>query len=211
MQPQSPGTDNPYDFIASSGTPTKKSLFGGGKQGKLFLGVAGLGIITVVLVIAALLFGGGGSSEDLYWKAIQQQSEISRVANLGAKSARNTQARNLAITARQTMSSQQTELYSLAKVAGIEKIEPKKVALGMNSKTDEQLTTANQTNQFDEKFIEIMTSQLKDYQATLKKLYDASSSDKNKATLDKLFSQVQILVKSQTSTSGSSEETPATN
>jgi hypothetical protein len=209
MQPQTPPS-NPYDFITAPDTQQKKSLFGGGKKNMLMIGVVGLGIITIVLALLAAVFG-GQSSEDTYWKAIQQHAEITRVANIGISSARGTEAKNLAITARQTMQSQQPSLYNLASAAGIEKVDEKKVALGKNSKTDQQLTSANQINQFDEKFLELMVVQLKEYQATLTTLYEASSSEQNKQTLSNMFGEIQTMVRSQTPTSGSAEDTPATN
>jgi hypothetical protein len=210
MQPQQPN-NNPYDFITAPTVQTKKPLFGGaGKKGLLLTVVGGLTVLTLLLVVVASLFG-GQSNEDIYFKAIQQQAEITRVANIGVTSSRGNEARNLAITARQTMQSQQPELYKLATASGIEKIDEKKIALGKNTKTDEQLTSANQINQFDEKFIELMISQLKEYQATLTELHEASNSQKTKDTLDTMFTQIQTMVRSQTPTLGSASDTPATN
>ncbi len=211
MQPQQAPASNPYDFITDHGASPKKPLFGGGgMQQKLFVVVGGLAILTIVLVLAATLFG-GQSSQDTYWKAIQQQAEITRVANIGAKSASNSETRNFAITVRQTMQSQQTDLYSLASDAGIEKIDNKKVAAGIDNETDSKLTNASQLNQFDETFTELMVEQLQGYQNTLKTIYESSRSQKNKEKLDSMYAQIQTLVRAQTSTSGSSEETPATN
>jgi hypothetical protein len=187
---------NPYDFITNPAAPAKKSLLGGGKR-PLILGLVIAVVVVLLLAIGASLFG-GGSSQDDYWTALRQHTETIRVSELGSDSARNNRAKNLAINTRQTLQSQQSTLNSLANAAGIKKIENKQLSLGQDSKTDERLTKADQLNQFDEEFIKVMGEELRAYQSSLKTLFDASSSQKNRATLSTMYDEVQLLVESTT-------------
>lgn len=200
MQPH-----NPYDFITNPQAPAKKSLLGGGGKQKLILFVAGATVVTLILVIVASLFG-GTSSTDSYWAALRQHTEIIRVTELGTTSARNNRAKNLAVTTRQTLQSQQTDLNSLAqKVGGIKKIEPKLLQAGKDATTDERLTKADQLNKFDEEFLTVLHEELTAYQAMLKTLYDDSSSQTTRDILSGMYDQIQLLVdgSAQTETSGS--------
>ena len=180
---------------------------------KLLMIVAAGTVLVIILTLAASLLGGGENTQDLYWKAIRQHAEVIRVSELGTKSARNNAAKNLAINARQTMQSQQTDLYALAGAAGIKKIDTKNAQAGKDTKTDEQLTQADQLNKFDEEFMSVMKTELQDYQSALKQIYDKTKSEKNRTKLSGFYDQVQLLIDEtgQTSTSGSSAETPATN
>lgn len=208
MQPQ----NNPYDFITTPASSPKKSLFGGGggKQ-KIILVVGGLSIITLFLVVIASLFGGPGT-KDYYLRAVQQHAEMIRITELGSASARDNEAQNLAITTRQTLQSQQTDLHNLAIAAGINKIEPKILEPGKDITTDEKLTTADQLNRFDEEFIAIIKEQLAAYQETLSIIYDNTRSEATKETLSSMYDESALLIGNiPQSTTGGSEETPATN
>lgn len=209
MQP----AHNPYDFITNPAAPPKKSLFGGGGMKQKILMIAAAGTVLVILLtILASVFGGGESNQDLYWKAIRQHAEVIRVSELGSASARNNAAKNLAINTRQTLQSQQTDLYALAAAAGIKKINPKDAQASKDTSTDDKLTKADQLNEFDQEFMNVMKSELQEYQSILKEIYDKTKSEKNKSLLSGFYSQAQALIDetSQTSTSGSSAETPAT-
>ncbi len=218
MQPTQPGpitpNHNPYDFIVAPQKPPKKSLFAGGSlAGKLLLGVGVLAIITVVLVALASLSGGTTSKDD-YLKLLQQHAEIIRVAQLGETTAKDTPAQNLAIVTKQTFESQQTVVDNMALAGGLKKINPKEIALGVNAETDTKLTTAGQLNRFDEEFTSILKAELKDYQTTLKKIYDTTKSATDKANLEKIDSYIVTLLNGNPaaqSKTGNTDSTPATN
>lgn len=217
MQPQQPGhitaNHNPYEFITNPVTAPKKSLFSGGSgPKKILLIVGGATVVLLLLVAVASMLGGGSAKKEDYTTMLQQQAEIIRVTDLGTKSAKNNEAKNLAITTRQTMESQTAAITAVAVAAGV-KADKKVIAGGINKKTDAQLTSAEQLNKFDEQFITTLKSQLTDYQKTLKKLYDTSKSQKSKDTLSKNYDYIQLLLGAgtQDAKSGSSESTPATN
>lgn len=212
MQPQAPSSgSNPYEFITSPNKPVKKSLFGGGTSGKLFPILILVVIVVVVLAIGASLLGGGSSKDD-YTKLLQQQAEILRISDLGLKDARGSGAKNFTITTKETIYSQQGTLTKLAASAKV-KLKPKVLAAGKNANTDKKLTDAQQTNKYDEVLVTILKDNLKQYQQTLKKIYDSTSKKATKTTLDESYAAVQILINAQTQdvNSGTAADTPATN
>lgn len=217
MQTQQPGPitadHNPYEFITSPKAPPKKSLLGGGGgPQKVLLIVGGLSIVVLLLVVVGSLLGGGGAKKENYITMLQQQAEIIRIADLGSDSAKDNEAKNLAITTGQTMESQTAAITAVATSAGI-KIDKKVIAAGKNTKTDDKLTSAAQVNNFDKEFISILKESLAEYQKTLKTIYDSTKSQKSKDTLSQNYEYVQALIgkTSQDAKSGTSESTPATN
>lgn len=197
-QPNTAGHD-PYDFINNPAQPAKKRLIPGGDSKKSKLITIGVG--AVVLVLLALVAGvfissrGSGVKND-YLTLVQQQAELIRISDIGTTKASQSEAKNLAITTKLTLSSQQTGLLKLAKKAGAS-TDAKSLALGKDTKTDTLLKTAEQTNQFDSALIKNLRTGLKKYQATLKKLHDASSSKSTKTTLAKDYQAVGLLISTQ--------------
>lgn len=207
----SPNGNNPYEFITAGGPVGKNTVLGGGGQKKriIIVSIAAVLLLIVSLIVFSILSSGGGNVKADYQKLVQQQAELIRISEIGVSKARQTETKNLAITTQLTLSSDQAELLKIAKKAKA-KTDAKSLVLGKDTKTDALLTTADQTNQFDQTFIKTLLAQLKDYQDNLKKVYDASSSKSTKDTLSKDYDAVKILLGGQ-STSGTGASTPATN
>ena len=191
---QAQGGANPYAFITNPGKAPKKGLLPGGnsKQGRLFvvIGIA-VGLLTIG-VIAAVVISSIGSSQKADWLSIaQQQQELIRVSDLGSK-AQSRDVKNLATTTNLSLLSSQATVNSLAKKNGAV-VNTKTLALGKSSKTDAELKTAEQTNQFDKTFKEVLKQELNDYQRLLKKLYDGSGSKSTKAGLSTAYTNAGLL------------------
>ena len=213
-QPVGHGHD-PYEFITNPGRPAKKSLLGsvlGGNsaKGRLIIAAAGVVILLFLVVIAySFITSGNGKLKQDYQSLAQQQAEIIRVSEIGVSKAKQTEAKNLAVTTKYTLTSQQPAILSLAKKAGA-KTDAKTLILGKDNQTDSLLTTADQTNQFDTVFIKTLQTKLQKYQQALKKIYDASSKTATKDILTKDYDAVTSLIGSQPIDGGSSGN-PATN
>lgn len=195
MQPAAT-QNNPYDFITNSPTKPKKSFLPGGNSltSRLIIIGAGVMILFMIgLVVIALLNSGSTALKNDYSTVVLQQAELIRVSDIGVQKARQADAKNLAITTKLSLSSQQPDLLALAKKAGAS-TDPKILAASVNSETDTALTTADQANQFDEVFVEIMSAGLKKYQQSIKKVYDATSSAATKDTLSKNFNSINVLL-----------------
>lgn len=193
MPPNQP-TNDPYGFITNAGAQQRRSFGGGSMKTRLMVvGGAGAVLLIVGILIIALLSGSGGGLAADYQTLLKQQTELIRISETGQLKARQADAKNLAITTSLSISGQQSNLIGIAKKAGA-KTDAKTLALGKSVETDSKLNTADQTNQFDEVFIQTVKTQLGEYQQTLKKVYDASSSQATKDTLNKNYSDVSILL-----------------
>lgn len=188
-------SSNPYAFITQSpttGIPSKPP--GGSKKKRIIIVGAGVVLLLIIggIVMSILSSASDGPKTD-YKELVHQQVELIRVSDLGLKQARSPEARNLAVTTKYSLLSEQPELLKLAKKAGV-LTDAKSLTLGQDTQIDSSLKTASQTNQFDEVFIKIMQSNLKKYQAALKKVHDESTSKSTKAILDKDFTNAGILI-----------------
>lgn len=192
-----PAQNNPYDFITNPSKPARKSLLPGGKMGRIIIVGAGAAIIIMVgVIVAAVISSSGADLKTDYLSLAQQQTELIRVSDIGVTKARQTNAKNLAITTQYSLSSQQQEILALAKKAGAA-TDAKTLAAGKDDKTDALLTSADQANQFDDVFAKTLKALLQKYRLTLKKIYDATDSTSTKTTLSKNYEAVDRLVSSQ--------------
>lgn len=193
--PPSSGQDNPYDFL---NTPAKKkrSLLptGNSKKQRLIIALVGAVIlfILVVVIVGILSSSNQGAKQDLL-SLQQQQTEILRVADIGIKQANQADTKSLAVTAKFTITSQQGQVASIAKKAGV-KPSKKELAAGKNSNTDATLTAAAQSNQFDQVFTTVLKTSLLNYRRNLEKVRTEISGNKSRATLKAYDDQVVLLV-----------------
>ncbi len=190
-----PVQQDPYDFIVNKPHQPKKSLFGGGskKQRVIFISIAGVILLIVVIIVFSLISGGGSSRSQEWLKLAQEQTEAIRISGLGSESATDSNAKNLAITAKTTLESQQATILKYAKSSGAN-TKAASLALGKNVQTDAQLTTAKQANSFDGTFTKILQSELLTYAQNIKKLHDSSNDTKAKTTLAAYFNAVRPLL-----------------
>lgn len=199
MQPNAPSPApppvNPYDFL-NDAPKAKKSLLptGNSKQQRLIVVVLGLiGLLIAGVIIAAVLNGASNAPKVELTKAAQQQQELVRVATIGTQKARGAIARNLAVTTLYTMQSDQAGFQPVLKKEKL-KLDKKTLALGVNPKTDQALTSAEAANRFDEVFTETLRKQLNEYRETLKKIDEISGSRSTKAIVAEDFEHTTLLL-----------------
>lgn len=210
--PYQPATQsqNPYEFITSSGQPKKRLLPSGSAKGRIITVLIGIAVLSVIaILVSSLLNRGGANLKADYTTLAQQQTELIRISDIGVSKARQSQARNLAITTKLSLVSQQPETLKLAKKAGAD-TKTKALTLGKDEKTTALLTNADQSNQFDSVFIQTTQAKLKTYQQSLKKVYDGTSSKSTKTTMSKYYDEVTLLIGAQPNSGGTSSS-PATN
>src|ERR1700741_2921203 len=180
-----------YNFIMDANHKPKKPLLPGGnsKQGRIMIVVGGVVLLLVIgSVVMMLLASAGKSEKQNLTKAAQQQAEIIRISKIGIDKARGSTARNLAMTTNLSMQSDQIVLLKQGNVSA------KEAALGKNTKTDVTLTSAEQSNKFDEVFTQTLQAELKDYQMTLVNTYHGAKNKTLKATLDAQYQHAYILI-----------------
>ena len=154
----------------------------------------GAGLLLVVgLVVASLLRSAGNGLRVDYLSLAQQQVELVRIADIGVSKADQAEAKNLAVTTKYTVTSQQPAVQNLAKQAGVATA-AKNLALGKDATVDTKLTSADQANQFDAVFTETLRTKLQRYQQTLKKIYDSTGVATTKNTLSNDYAAVDLLL-----------------
>lgn len=201
MQPQSPAPqtpgNNPYDFIMGSPAgPPQKGVKGldGNKRGRIIL----VAIVTVVvliigIVIMGIIKGSGDKTVPGLISIAQQQTEIARIAAIGAQKARSTDTKNFAMTTQVSLESDQLTTVALIK-ANKGKADTVILAGGKNTKTDALLTQAEQANKFDEVFKQKIQADLVAYQKLVKTTYDTAEGKKTKQALSVVYKHASLLL-----------------
>lgn len=172
-------------------------MFPGGssKKGRIVIAVIGAALILIIGIIVSSILGNAGEStkNDLV-TAVQQQTELIRISDIGIKDAAGAEAKNLAITTNLSLSSVQDDLQDLATKAGA-KLEKRTIDAGKDEQTDKDLESAKQINRFDETFTEVMQEKLLAYQQTLKRIHEAAQNESSKNTLSELYNNASNLIK----------------
>lgn len=187
---------NPYDFIMDSGASPKRRWLplptgGGKKQRLLFAFIAGGILLLIFGIIFSLLFSSADTTQQTL-KMAQQHKELLRVSEIGVKKSRSDGARNLATTVKLTLQSSEDQIVAIAKKD--QKLTNKELSAGKNEVTDQALATAEQTNRFDEAFIETIHAEIRAYLKQLKIVYDASSSKSDKLIINDVHTQLNKLL-----------------
>ena len=122
----------------------------------------------------------------------QKQQESIRGSDVGRRKAHVRSTKNLAATTKYSLESSQSAINKIAKKNGAI-VTTKTLALGKSAKTDNALKVAEQTNQFDKVFQEILKKELNDYQTELKKLYESSTGKTTKTGLSTAYTNAGLL------------------
>lgn len=187
---------NPYDFIFDDKKHKKKSLFsGGGKKERIMIVAAGaIGLVAAIAIAIGIISstGADNSDEDLITIATQQ-AELVRIATIGTEKSRSSTTQNYAFTVKAAIETDQATTTTLLTKAHL-KADPSVIALGKNTKTDQALTLAQQTNQFDDAFTQQIHIQLQAYQQTLSKIYESTSNKTTKAQVKTQYEHASALL-----------------
>jgi hypothetical protein len=203
MQPGSQGR-NPYEFI-TGGSPApasrpKLGLPGNSIIKRLIIVMAGiLVLIIVVAIFTSVLSSGEKNNKANLLKAVNEQALIIHIADVGVTKAKSPDAKNLAITTRATMTSQQADLVAAIKARNIN-IAKTSLTITKDTATDNALTTAEQANQFDEAFIKLLAADINTYLSTLNDAYKGSASKTLKTVLHSQYDNTALLINAEPKT-----------
>ncbi len=166
-----------YDFFMNQGAAGGKApRMGGGSMTKriVIAAVGGLTLLILVIIGYQLLLGSKPNNAQQLLEIAQQQNELIRVSDIGVKKAHGTDAKNLAMTTKLSLSTDQQPLINaLAK----QKIKAKsQLNASKNTKTDDMLETADQNNRFDDEFLKYLHTELASYQKKLNEAYKNTTS-----------------------------------
>lgn len=191
-----------YDFITNpspGGLKKGKNPFsfgnGGGKAAKMKLIIIAGGALALVLLgalVFSFLSNRGPDNKQQLLKVAQQQNELIRISDIGVEKARGTAARNLAVTTKLSLTSDQPVLLAALKGQDM-KVGSKELGGGKNTKTDAMLTTAAQANRFDEALVEYLQKELISYQKNMNAAYETTVSNSLKTVLKAQYENAKTL------------------
>lgn len=207
MTDQIPGAGHdPYAFIMQGTPKPKKSLIptgGSPTKRKIILGAGLVALLAFFAIVFLLIFTSGGGSSQSTLELAQAQNELIRIT--GPASAREITSADIAQLAQNTntsmTSAQKQTLEYLIKSRKLP--DAKELGMKQSSKTDSQLKTAKEAGQYDDVFYGILYKQLVAYKTQVETDYKAATGTQQKALLQKLYNDVNTLLKNQTA--------PATN
>lgn len=190
-------SQNQYDFIMNPGQPEQKKslkLPGGSSTKGRVLFVVGL---VVILGLVASLLGAVLSSQknaglNALVTAATKQHEMIRIAEIGIEKARGQEAKDIAVTTKLSLQSQQSDMLAAVQKAGKE-LGPRELAAGKNQQVDDFLTTADQNNVFDDAFLQTINEGLKDYQIAVEAAYKQVSGEELRSALRTQYDSANTL------------------
>ena len=202
IPPNNPGGDNQYDFIMNGKQAPKKSILpsGNSRKQRIILIVGGaLAFFAIFAIVLALIFSSGGEDTKALLGLAQTQTEITRVSADGTTKARSAATQNFTQTVTTTMTTaQQQTIEVLAKKT---KVDEKKLVLGRSTKTDTALTSAQQAGRYDEELTATLTKALASYKTEISQAATKTTTKSQKELLQKLYTQVEALIKNQPTSS----------
>lgn len=188
------GASNPYDFLQDKPAPKKTLLPGGNsKIGRLIIALAIFVVLIIVgIIVMNILSAPNRALVSDMVLAAQQQNELIRVADIGIKDAVSPDTKNLSINTKLTLETDQRKLKAV--VSKSKNLDEKTLALGRDSATDKTLTSAKQTNSFDQAFTKLLQKELLEYQETLKRVHDNTGNQTTKQVFAEQHSHAKLLL-----------------
>lgn len=199
MPPQnssaSPQGQDPYGFIMNNQQgPSRSRLALSSTKARILVVVGGIILLIIIVVIFSTILGSGAKAQkQRYVEIAQKQTELIRISTIADKKAKGLATRSYALTTRMGLESSQKKTSDILAKRGVKAKELAKVLpAGKNDKSDAALDEAEKNNRFDETFLQLMESELTNYQKLLEAA-SGSASKSEKQALQQAYDQVAIL------------------
>ncbi len=185
---------NPYEFIINPATAPKKSVLSGASVAKRILMIVGLVAVVIALVgILLSLFMPKDTASTATVSLAQEQQEILRIADLGARQATDQEVKNLAVNIQFGVGTSHNQLMAYISSKGTP-LTVKELGLKQNSSTDKTLEAAKATSTYDSALKKVFVGQLETYATNIQKAYEQTSNKKLKQILDSIFRTTKTLL-----------------
>lgn len=193
-----PSLKDEYEFIIGETTERpvqQQSTPLPSKSKKKLLVFGGIGVLTIfVILFSVLLFSGSGDKTTTSLVSVaRQQAEIVRIAQLGVKKSDNAEIKAFAITVQTTVKSDNGSMLAYLKSNALPSDAKSIGASSTAAKTDDILTKAEQANQFDEAFEQVLRTEIASYQKKLQQVYELTESKNTKALISQFFKNTELL------------------
>jgi len=194
LPPQQP-VQNQYDYILNSQSTNKRPAAfgtGGGQKQRILVSIIFIVVVLIIVIVGFAVFQSATKKDYSGYKtALEQQTEIIRIADLGAAKARTASVKNYASSVKSITSSEKTDTAAFLKGASV-KIDEKAIALKRDASNDKLLETAEQAKQYDEKLISILNGLVITYQKNTKTL-PTPTTKAEKALVTTLQNNAKVL------------------
>lgn len=169
---------------------------GSSKKSRILIVIIGAVILAIVAaIVSGILSSGGDQTIKDVTKLAQQQNELIRIADIGLKKAKGSEAQNLALTTKYSITSDQKQTLSYLSTQR-HKVSSGTLKAGQNAQTDNTLTVAAQNNNFDETFIKTIGAMLISYKSSVTQTYnDATARPNAKKLMTTLYTNINTLSK----------------
>jgi ribosomal protein L17 len=179
-----------YKFIMETG---QKSAAPGGKMGMIFIAVAALSLMIGLFITLTSNMSSADEEVATQLTAVAvKQNEIINIARDGTNNARTLASRNIASTTYVSMISQQSEFLTFVNAQG-GKTRPQDLASRKDQENQQALIEAQQNNRYDEVFLELIDTQIIEYQQALERLFASTESRRTKEALSKYYLHASTL------------------
>lgn len=193
-----PNIKGEYEFIIGEATkgplePQAPNTPNKSKIKLLIFGAIGVVLVLITILLVSLFTGGSDKAALSLIAVARQQTEVIRVAEVGAKKSRDAQNKAFAVTVQSAVKSDNGSLLSYLKANGLPS-DSKSIGSSLSAgTTDQTLTQAEQANQFDAVFVDVLTEEISKYQATLQTAYESSESAAAKTLINQFFQNTEFI------------------
>lgn len=187
---------NPYEFILNE-TPALKRRFGASTAQRLLLFGAGLLVLFFVGIALLSLLNDDSGHGQLQVDVGVKQQELIRIATLGSKDARDTEAKGYSNTVKSTVQTDYNNFSALISESTKKQID-QQVKAADDSAVKNALEKAGLNNAYDEQLYEVLDLKLKAYQVTLKQAFDATTNSRFKSAYGTAHTNAGDLIRRET-------------
>jgi hypothetical protein len=185
-----------YDFITGGSSPQPQRFnVPNSKKMILFVLIGAVFVIGLVWLILSLIFSSGGDKLTPLIGVAQQQTEIVRITDAAIKDDKlsSQDIKNFAENTSLSIGTDKTAMLDFMAKNGL-KIKDKTLTAKQSSQTDSALEAAKANGTYESTFVNIVQDQLKNYQSSLKKAYDGSTSSVERSFLSGQYSNAGLLL-----------------
>lgn len=196
MQINSSPDETNYEFIDETPLPPQRKGFlaNTSKRGRILIAaVTAISLLGIFAFVFGFVLKDRDPTTPNLISVAETQNELIRIADLGIKeSSKSSEAQIFAVNTKQTIQTDQQAL--LAVLAARHAKIPKNLSGATNSRTDQKLSLAKQSNTYEEVFTGVLVAELTKYQKQIKTSYEEATSTKAKNTLANNYDHATLLI-----------------
>lgn len=192
---QQPAVEHsPYEFILSpQQAPKPSKLAGNSVTQRVIIFVGGLTALVIITVIAASIFGGSDQLTTPLVTVMEEQTELARIAGIGASTSGNVTTQGFAYSVQLSMLSAQQQVQAYMKSTH-RKFDVKALGAKRSTAADTQLQNAEDNNTYSTTLVSILQNDLQSYTQALVAANKAHPGPNAHKLLSEEYTGAQLLL-----------------